>query len=185
MRVLSKAGRYGLSVVSCGLAAAAAIPLDAPSSCFFLAVIVSSLFGGKGPGILAVVLTSTAFNYFFLPPVHHFWIESSSYLRFAAYLGAALLIAGLIEAKRRVEEARRQIDEKYRQVSADALAQSQKSEAQLRLTIDTIPTLAWSARADGSGDFFNRPWLDYTGFSAEQAGIGNGRGRFTRTIPES
>src|SRR6202035_3986401 len=29
--------------------------------------------------------------------------------------------------------------------------------------------LAWSARSDGSAEFFNRRWLDYTGFSVEQA----------------
>jgi PAS domain S-box-containing protein len=46
----------------------------------------------------------------------------------------------------------------------------QASQAQdTRLVIDAIPTLAWSARADGSADFFNQRWLDYTGLSAEQA----------------
>jgi PAS domain S-box-containing protein len=35
--------------------------------------------------------------------------------------------------------------------------------------LDTIPTLVWSAAADGSADFANRPWLDYTGLSAEDA----------------
>jgi PAS domain S-box-containing protein len=35
--------------------------------------------------------------------------------------------------------------------------------------VDTIPTLAWSARPDGSADFFNQRWLDYTGLAAEQA----------------
>src|SRR5882672_6969762 len=39
----------------------------------------------------------------------------------------------------------------------------------VRLVLDKIPTLAWSARSDGSADFFNQPWLDYTGLSAEQA----------------
>jgi formate hydrogenlyase transcriptional activator len=39
----------------------------------------------------------------------------------------------------------------------------------VRLGIDAIPTLAWSARADGSADFFNQRWLEYTGLSAEQA----------------
>src|SRR5260221_2132782 len=38
-----------------------------------------------------------------------------------------------------------------------------------RLIVDAIPTLAWSARSDGSADFFNQRWLDYTGLSAEQA----------------
>src|SRR5258707_13799085 len=39
----------------------------------------------------------------------------------------------------------------------------------VRLVVDTIPTLAWSARPDGSADFFNQRWLDYTGLSAKQA----------------
>jgi len=43
------------------------------------------------------------------------------------------------------------------------------SERNLKLTIDTIPALAWSARADGSAEFFNRHYLDYIGLSAEQA----------------
>src|SRR6202045_2029960 len=37
------------------------------------------------------------------------------------------------------------------------------------LVVDTIPTLAWSAGPDGSADFFNQRWLDYTGLSAKQA----------------
>ena len=43
------------------------------------------------------------------------------------------------------------------------------SEEQLRLIIDAIPTLVWSARTNGAAEFVNRRWLDYTGLSAEQA----------------
>src|ERR1700738_105484 len=39
----------------------------------------------------------------------------------------------------------------------------------IRLVVDTIPTLAWSAGPDGSADFFNQRWVDYTGLSAQQA----------------
>src|SRR5579864_9094706 len=39
----------------------------------------------------------------------------------------------------------------------------------IRLVLHTIPTLAWSARPDGSAEFFSRRWLDYTGFSADEA----------------
>jgi formate hydrogenlyase transcriptional activator len=39
----------------------------------------------------------------------------------------------------------------------------------IRLVVDTIPTLAWSARPDGSAEFLNRRWLDYTGLSSEEA----------------
>jgi PAS domain S-box-containing protein len=43
------------------------------------------------------------------------------------------------------------------------------SERNLALIINTIPALAWSARPDGSADFFNQHYLDFIGFSAEQA----------------
>ena len=43
------------------------------------------------------------------------------------------------------------------------------SERNLSLIIDTIPTLAWAAAPDGSADFLNQRWLDYTGMTAEQA----------------
>jgi PAS domain S-box-containing protein len=39
----------------------------------------------------------------------------------------------------------------------------------IRLVVDTMPTLAWSARPDGSAEFHNQRWLDYTGLSAKQA----------------
>jgi formate hydrogenlyase transcriptional activator len=35
--------------------------------------------------------------------------------------------------------------------------------------VDAIPTLVWSAHPDGSAEFFNQRWLDYTGLSTEQA----------------
>jgi PAS domain S-box-containing protein len=39
----------------------------------------------------------------------------------------------------------------------------------LNLIINTIPSLAWSARPDGTADFFNQHYLDFVGVSAEQA----------------
>jgi PAS domain S-box-containing protein len=56
------------------------------------------------------------------------------------------------------------IDERKR--AEDAL---RASERNLKSIIDTIPALAWSARTDGSAEFLNRHYLDYTGLSAEQA----------------
>jgi PAS domain S-box-containing protein len=44
------------------------------------------------------------------------------------------------------------------------------SERNLKLTIDTIPALAWSARPDGAAEFFNQHYLDFIGLSLEQAG---------------
>src|SRR3989442_13202043 len=44
-----------------------------------------------------------------------------------------------------------------------------RREDYLRLTIDTIPILAWCSRPDGSNEFLNQRWLDYTGLSIEAA----------------
>ncbi len=169
MRVLSTAWRYGLAVISCALATAAAIPLDSPSSFLFLAVMVSSLYGGKGPGVLSVLLSSLAFDYFFLPPKYRFTMQPFSSLRFSVFLGAVIVVSVLIETKRRADEARREAEAKYRQATADALAEARKSEAHLRLIIDSIPVPAWSSRADGAAEFINQRWLDYTGIAAEEA----------------
>ncbi|HUN86638.1 MAG TPA: PAS domain S-box protein [Terracidiphilus sp.] len=43
------------------------------------------------------------------------------------------------------------------------------SQRNLRLAIDTMPVLSWSALPDGTADFFNKRWLDYTGLSLEEA----------------
>jgi hypothetical protein len=42
-------------------------------------------------------------------------------------------------------------------------------DEQLRAIIEAIPALVWSARPDGSADFFNRRWLDYAGVSFDEA----------------
>ena len=39
--------------------------------------------------------------------------------------------------------------------------------------IDTIPSLAWSTLPDGSGEFWNKRWYDYTGLTPEEC-LGSG-----------
>jgi PAS domain S-box-containing protein len=46
-------------------------------------------------------------------------------------------------------------------------------EERLRLIIDTIPTIVWRKLPDGSADFLNREFREYTGLSLEQ-GLGWG-----------
>jgi C4-dicarboxylate-specific signal transduction histidine kinase len=119
LKVLSKLQRYGLAVISCGVALVLAGPIDAPSSCFLLAVTVTGLFGGLGPNLLSVALSALAFAYFFLgrpsPPIR----ESTSLLRFGAFLAAILLVTALMEIKRRAEESRSRSEEALRQAHVE------------------------------------------------------------------
>ena len=119
-RVWQRVWRYGLALISCAAALVIAQPNDAPSSCFFIAVVLSSLYGGRGPGILAGGISILAFVYFFLPPAHHFVVTPAEYPRFGAFLVTIVLVEILIEAKRRAEESRRLIDAQYRVIADTA-----------------------------------------------------------------
>src|SRR5712691_1588939 len=50
-----------------------------------------------------------------------------------------------------------------------ASAGQSTEQARQAQDVDAIPTLAWSARPDGSAELLNRRWLDYTGLSADEA----------------
>jgi PAS domain S-box-containing protein len=101
--------RYGLAIISCLLATMVAFFLDAPASCFCLAIMVSSLYGGRGPGLLSIGLSGFVFDYLFLSPRFHLAVEATTHLRLLALLAMGLAIAILSEAKRRVEDRRVQI----------------------------------------------------------------------------
>ena len=61
------------------------------------------------------------------------------------------------------------IDIDERKHAEEALA---RRERELKLIVDTIPALAWSADADGRLDYFNQHSLDYLGLTLEQAVAG-------------
>ena len=48
-----------------------------------------------------------------------------------------------------------------------AYQEIKQSEGRLHKIIDTIPTLAWCSLPDGTGEFWNQRWHDYTGLSPE------------------
>ncbi|MGA6984838.1 MAG: sigma-54-dependent Fis family transcriptional regulator [Terriglobales bacterium] len=50
-----------------------------------------------------------------------------------------------------------------------ALDDLKNSERKLRQVIDTIPTLAWCNLPDGSNEFLNKRWHEYTGLSPEES----------------
>jgi PAS domain S-box-containing protein len=91
--------------------------LDAPSSCFLLAVVAASLFGGRGPAYLSIVLSSLAFELIFLPPPFHFVHNEASWLRMAVFVGALLVTEALLNAKRRSDAARLAIGEEFRSLA--------------------------------------------------------------------
>src|SRR5258705_4364858 len=51
----------------------------------------------------------------------------------------------------------------------NALTEAKRVDADLRRIIDTIPVLAWCNLPDGSNEFHNQRWYDYTGLSQQEA----------------
>jgi PAS domain S-box-containing protein len=66
------------------------------------------------------------------------------------------------------ESLRKEIGERQR-----AEEDVRRSEDRLRLVIDTLPAIVWSKLPDGSADFFNQRFREYTGLSVEE-GLGWG-----------
>ena len=56
---------------------------------------------------------------------------------------------------------------------AGEVTERHESEQRFRLLANTAPVMIWKAGADLLCDFFNKPWLDFTGRSQEQE-LGNG-----------
>jgi PAS domain S-box-containing protein len=104
---------YTLAAPFCAAAFSVAYPLDAPSSCFMLAVMATALFAGRGPAFLAVALSAGAFEYHFLPPANHFLHPPAAFVRFALFVSAQLLAIALIEARKRSELGRIQLGKDF------------------------------------------------------------------------
>lgn len=49
-----------------------------------------------------------------------------------------------------------------------AVVATEDREGTLVTVIDTIPALVWSARPDGSAEFFNQRWLHYAGLTFDR-----------------
>ena len=73
--------------------------------------------------------------------------------------------------------------EKERTPSSPTL--QEPAEFDLRLAMDTIPAIVWTASPDGSDDFFNKNWVEYTNLSVDEAkGFGWLRAIYPDDAPE-
>lgn len=77
------------------------------------------------------------------------------------YVFKTRLSRAVPSVQRALREAK---EKKVRRNAEEAL---QRSEQRLRDVIETIPTMAWTASPDGSNDFVNQRWQEYTGISLQ------------------
>lgn len=120
--------RYGLAFCVVGVVVLLMLPLapgvvgDHPFLLFSVAVMVSTLIGGLGPGLFATLLSAIAVYFLFVPPLYSLRIQNSDeYMHLLLFViegGLISVLAALIlSAKRRAEESREEIrksEERYR-----------------------------------------------------------------------
>src|SRR5580658_4726237 len=108
-KLLSAIRSYGLAMLSVAIALMAGLLLaslnfhDVEFPLFLFAIAITVWREGTGPGVLALVLSSVAFNYFFTPPIYSFYITPAEFPYYALFILFALLITWFSAVRRRVE----------------------------------------------------------------------------------
>jgi PAS domain S-box-containing protein len=126
------------------------IKADLATTAFiYLAVIVLlSLIGSYFASVVLTLIAVAGLAYFFAPPIFSFAIDLRQDIALViVFLLTSLMVTGLVRRARKLTEAALQ---------AEVLAK--QAERELRLAIETIPALVWSALPDGSVNFINERW---------------------------
>jgi K+-sensing histidine kinase KdpD len=101
--------RYALAAASFAIALGLALLaqrhgfLNVEVPLFLFAIAVTAWYAGGGPAILAVVLSSLAFDYFFTEPRYSFYVTSSELPYYAVFVLFASLLTWFATIRRRVE----------------------------------------------------------------------------------
>jgi signal transduction histidine kinase len=106
--------RYGLSVVSVALGLGLAVTLqyyqfrDVELPVFNMAIALTTWYAGVGPSVLAIVLSTACFNYFFAEPIYSFAVSSRDLPYFLVFIAWAIIVASFSAVRRRIEDGLRQ-----------------------------------------------------------------------------
>jgi len=159
--------RYGLAVVSVALALIINLFLfnrrieGVEFPIFLVAIAVSAWYAGFGAGILAMVLSTIAFNYFFTQPYYSFYIIAADVPYFIVFALFALITTWFSAVRRRSE---RELVRSRDELQKEAAIRTQQASL-LNLTHDPI----FVRELDGVIKYWNRGAEELYGWTAEQA----------------
>jgi len=171
--------RYGLAVASVTIAIPIGLFLEyhefhrGSIPLFLFAVALSAWYGGAGPAMLATVLSTLSFDYYFAPPVHTLNFTLADVPAFFFLLTFGALITGFSAVRRRVEAELLQARDRLEIEVAERTQQA----SLLNLTHDTIFVRDMS----DSIRYWNRGAEELYGWTPEQA-IGKSSHELLRTV---
>src|SRR6202453_5301844 len=159
--------RYGLAAGSVALALGLALLLERYNfrgvefPLFLFAIAVSVWYAGLGPGVLAVVPSSAAFNFFFTEPLYTLYVSRIDLPYYVVFILFASLLTWFSTIRRRVEQELRQSRDELEKEVAERTQQA----SLLNLTHDTIIARDMSDNIT----FWNRGAEELYGWSAQEA----------------
>ena len=133
-RVQSPMLRYGLAVVLVAVSVAIALSLqvyefrEIELPILLLAIGVVTWYAGNGPAVLAVVLSTTAFNYLLVEPLYTLYVSVRDLPYFLVFVIAAIIVASFSAVRRRIEDNLRHARDRL-QIE---LEQREQREAEIR-----------------------------------------------------
>jgi signal transduction histidine kinase len=113
-RIHSPILRYGFSVVSVAIALGVAFTLqhyqfrDVELPVLTVAIAFTTWYAGTGPSVVAVLLSSACFDYFFAAPIYSFEIYPEELPYFFIFVVWAAIVASFSAVRRRIEDSLRQ-----------------------------------------------------------------------------
>jgi C4-dicarboxylate-specific signal transduction histidine kinase len=137
-RVALVVSKYGIAAISVTLAlliTQSLQPTVFPTPLFFAAIVVSTWFGGIGPGIFAVIFATLLLDYYFISGSRTFSVHPAALLYLAQFSLPALLSSWFVkkrkDAEQALKEARDQLDVKVRQRTAELREANQQLQSEI------------------------------------------------------
>jgi PAS domain S-box-containing protein len=134
-------------------------PAIAPFVFFYFTVALASWLAGRGPGLLAVVLSAAVANYLFVDP-HHQWSLSGPALTatilFMVSGGAvSLLCASFRKTALEAHDATAVLHAKAEELW--------RTTEELHSLAEGLPQLVFATDHSGKPEYYSRRWREYTG----------------------
>ena len=103
---------------------------------FFAAVMAAAWVGGPGAGLFAVLLSTLAIDYFFVPPLHSWAINATDTTYFAVFVACAIVASWVSASKKADEQALREARDLLEDRVAKRTEELQKTNQELQMSIE-------------------------------------------------